>query len=217
MPPPTRQKFESCVAEKYTWKAMDHALYSLCQMKPRDIGVWDITWSGVTTVGLAYKAVIFKGWSLDPIAKALADWALPKWDEWTLRQLKELPAGPGVSLEGIKKSILIHGSFCKELRDELIRRFPGKAPFCPRSLVSKWLHFCGSGVPIFDSKASKVLAALDLTPQAIDLRDLSVPDWDDIALDRTYQKFCERLWAFAESLGKPYVSVKDLDVYLWAQ
>jgi len=206
---PTREDFDSLVADRYTWRAMDSALYYLCRMKPTgQIDRDDIIHSSVESVAKIYGALIQRDWAMGVIGDSLTQLAVTGELQ---RKLDQLPVEPSPTEEAMARSIEIHGWFCDFLHGKLgtpAATDRNHRPFRPRSFVAKWLHFHRPGVPIYDSRADTALAKMKIsrTPLPVD---------GEQAVDEEYRAFCERLWTFSQSLGPPTPSVRDLDIYLY--
>lgn len=210
---PTREQFDKVVADDYKWKAMDYVFYGLCSMEPtEEIPLKDIVGSSVQVIARTYSALMQRGWAMDPFIKQLQTWT----EDYTLQsKLEELPKDPIPTIEGLISSVKIHGWFCHHLKEglECLEKVQGKQkhkPFCPRSFVAKWLHFHRPGVPIFDSKAEHALNEMNVKATPLGISDA-------LPVDGPYKTFCQRLWTFAQGLGQPSPSVRELDVYLYCR
>lgn len=187
---PSRKQFDDYVDKHYNWQAMDQVFYHLCAMKPGGaITSFDLVNSRVQAIGLAYRCLFA---APETITKCLADRAVGPPGNWTFRwvsaQIRQLPPGPQITREGVENSMAVHGQICARIRDVVGRNL--------HSFVSKWLHFHRPGVPLYDSNAKR---ALGLGNSAL------------------YPRFCTELWSFADALGKPRPTVRDVDVYLYVK
>lgn len=204
---PSRREFDDYVHYHYNWRAMDRALYDLCRPEwSHDIHLYDRILSSVLAVGLAYRALIHRENALEQIAEALFRRANPTVASWPLADMGPLPLGPDPTMEGIQQSVMVHGVLCQHLSEYLPEELGVR-----RSFVAKWLHFHRPGVPLYDQYAEKALNGFNLHVED----QIQVPDRAHV--DEQYRNFCQRLWAFAQLLGYPPPSVRELDVYLWFQ
>jgi len=200
LPLPSRMEVKAYVKKHYAWKAMDDVFYRLCRLKSgKRFTLEDILRSSAQAIGLTYRAVIGRGWSLDPMGKAIVEWSKKRWGHWTQAELDQLPKAVIPSKEGLESAVRVHSEFCYWLRKDL-----GKHGYAPRSFVAKWLHFHARGVPIYDRNSCAAIEALDLRPVHLDC---------DPGNDPKYKNFCERFLAFSKHVGA--MSVRELDVYLY--
>ncbi len=192
---------------EHTWETYNEVLYEMCAARPGHDSMKDVV-AKVGIVARAYAAGLERHGDPDGpgaivgVSRTLQQ-AAPTVDK-LMEELQKVAGKDDALVAGnLAHIVRIHGEF-QRLTSDATRS-------AVRSWVSKYLHFHAPGVPLYDSRACRMLQArYDLRRSCN--RHFAMPQ----AADKKYWGFCNRflsMWREGASLGLP-VTVRRLDQFL---
>lgn len=191
------------------WDLIDKTLYSLCQknythdtMNSIKAKLWIIGRTYATGVERKIKTNGYQGGSLSQLANHLYNNRIQV--DTILGELKANSNGTTITRQKLEKIVSLHGRLVDLIKDIT------RNNYCPRSFVSKYMHFHCPVVPIYDSFASRILNKFIRWNN-----NLTVFDKPKI-VDEEYMWFVLRFWElYKRASGQVDVErVKYLDYYL---
>lgn len=191
------------------WDLIDKTLYSLCQknyahdsMNNIKAKLWIIGRTYATGIERKIKSNGYQGGSLSQLAQHIND--NKKDVDDILKELKLTCNGLKLTQQKLEKIVPLHGRFV-----DLIKGIT-RNNYCPRSFVSKYMHFHCPVVPIYDSFAYRILNKFIRWNS-----NLTVFDKPKI-VDEEYLWFALRFWELYKRASEQVdvERVKYLDYYL---
>jgi hypothetical protein len=186
-------------------------LYALCRRYPEHSDRRSLT-AKIALIGRAYSAGLER--RVTPPDGLQAITVIADYCEKNARKLDEIvarlqPVKDPLSLQSIAEIVAVHGDLAGLLSGVT------KGRKTPRSFASKYLHFHNPAVPIYDSYA--LAGIIKLVRWDSSSIPFECPPGGDAAPDGYYH-FCVRFWRLYDACRQAglHVTVKALDMYLWA-